>query len=234
MTVEQQIDAFVQGIQCSTTQSIVVNLAGNPAVRTSFDNYYNAVASRLELAMTLTGKGTTSVTRNVNQVSKNIPKRKNGDYTQSVKKAKHFKAEARRYSPDEWKALTSEQKSQVKALHKIVKSNRQSSGNSVNSVMTANQGAIVPYVHQYPNNQINRVNSFATAQNGPPTASYQGPYYGRSVSQMSHHNQYTPPTPSITVPPLPPIRGAPSGSSLTVDSGEAGNGWGNQTYPPNN
>ena len=28
MTIEQQIDAFIQGIQCATTQAIVVNLAG--------------------------------------------------------------------------------------------------------------------------------------------------------------------------------------------------------------
>ncbi len=143
MTVEQQIDAFVQGIQCSTTQSIVVNLARNPAVQTSSNDYYNAVALRLELAMTLTGKGTTSVTRNVNQVLESISKQKNGDHTLNAKKAKHFKAEAQQYSPDEWKALTSEQKTQVKAFHKIVKSNQQSSGNLVNSVMTANEGAIV-------------------------------------------------------------------------------------------
>ena len=32
MTIEKQIDAFVQGIQCAITQSIVVNLAGDQAV----------------------------------------------------------------------------------------------------------------------------------------------------------------------------------------------------------
>ena len=90
MTVEQQIDAFVQGIQCSTTQSIVVNLAGNAAVRTTFDDYYNAVVSRLELAMTLTGKGTNSVTCDNSQVLKNIPKQKNGDNSSYAKKAKHL------------------------------------------------------------------------------------------------------------------------------------------------
>lgn len=78
MTVEQQIDAFVQGIHCATTQAIAVNLAGDQAVCTMFDNYYNAVASKLELAMALTGWSSNSVIRNVNQLSKNnIPKQKN-------------------------------------------------------------------------------------------------------------------------------------------------------------
>ena len=66
MTVEQQINAFVQGIQCATTQSIVVNLAGDQTVRTSFDEYYNVVASKLELAMTFTGKSNSTITWNVN------------------------------------------------------------------------------------------------------------------------------------------------------------------------
>lgn len=229
MTIEQQIDAFVQGIQCPTTQSIVVNLAGNPAVRTTFDDYYNAVASRLELAMTLTGKSTTSVTRNVNQLTKSTstPKRKNGDQSSYNKKTRHFKAEARRYSPDEWKALTSEQKTQVKALHKLVKANRQNSGNSVNSVITTNEGAIVPYVQQIPHgNQYHRVNSFVAT---PTLPLFNGTHHGRSLSQVRHQN--TPPTPSVTLPPPPPNRGAASSGSLTVDSGEVGNGWGH-SYPP--
>lgn len=66
----KQIDAFVQGIQCATTQSIVVNLAGNQGACTTFDDYYNALVSRLELAMILAGKTSNSATRNVNQVSK--------------------------------------------------------------------------------------------------------------------------------------------------------------------
>ena len=61
MSVEQQIDAFIQGINCATTQSIVVNLVGDPNVRTTFDTYYNAVASRLELALSLTAKPTNRI-----------------------------------------------------------------------------------------------------------------------------------------------------------------------------
>ena len=49
MSEEQQIDAFLQSMQCATAQSIVVNLSGDATIRTSFDNYYNAVVSRLEL-----------------------------------------------------------------------------------------------------------------------------------------------------------------------------------------
>ena len=87
MTVEKQIDSFVQGIQCATMQSIVVNLAGDRTVRTSFDQYYNAVASRLELAMTLTGKSNHSVTRNANQVTKTngSSKRKKSDESNPAK-----------------------------------------------------------------------------------------------------------------------------------------------------
>ena len=54
MTIEQQIVTFVQGIQCATAQSIVVNLAGDATACTSFETYYNSVASKLELSLSLT------------------------------------------------------------------------------------------------------------------------------------------------------------------------------------
>ena len=82
MAIEQQIDAFVQGIQCATTQAIVINLAGAQIVRTSFDVYYNAVTSKLELVMMLTGKSNNYVTRNVSQLTKTSNPQKwknNGD-----------------------------------------------------------------------------------------------------------------------------------------------------------
>ena len=69
MTIEQKIDTSIQGIQSATTQSIIVNVAGDPTVRTSFDTYYNMVASRLELELSLSGKQFDSVQRNVNQTS---------------------------------------------------------------------------------------------------------------------------------------------------------------------
>ena len=237
MTIEQQIDAFVQGIQCATTQSIVVNLAGDQAVRASFDDYYNAVASRLELAMTLTGKSTHTVTRNVNQVTKKVDpsKRKNKEGSSSSRPVKRsndgFKAEARRYSPEEWKLLTTEQRSQVKALHKLAKSNRQ---NSNNTVVTTNDRAIVPYVtNANYNRQYNQMTSYdSLPYNGHPNSCNGGfTPYGRIINNVSNHSQYNPPTPSITVPPPPQARtGTPSSGSLTAESGEVGNSWGANPY----
>lgn len=242
MTVEQQIDAFVQGIQCATTQSIVVNLAGNQTVRASFDEYYNAVASRLELAMTLTGKSASTVTRNVNQVSKTSDPSKrrgkeNGNNPRPTKRSKDgFKAEARRYSPEEWKLLTPDQRTQVKALHKLARNNR---SNSNNSIVTANERAIVPYGTNTvrPNRQYNQMNSYEhMSYNGhmnPGNSSFMP--YGRSINNISNHSQYNPPTPSITVPPPPNVRnGTPSTGSLTAESGEVGNSWGANPYYPHN
>ena len=69
MTIEQQIDKFVQGIKCATAQSIVVNLAGDLTARASFESYYNAVASRLELSLSLTNTPSNRENRNVNEFS---------------------------------------------------------------------------------------------------------------------------------------------------------------------
>ena len=100
-----------------------------------------------------------------------------GSYTSNKRAQNGFRAEAQRYSADKWKALTVEQKTQVKALHKMLKYNRQSLCSSVQSVVTMNEeGAIVPYV----NNNIahngyrhcNRMNSMKTI----PHAN-QGNYY---------------------------------------------------------
>ena len=56
MTTKQKIDTFVQGIECSNAQSIIVSISGDPEIRTTFDAYYNAIASRIELANSLTQK----------------------------------------------------------------------------------------------------------------------------------------------------------------------------------
>ena len=50
MTIEQKIDGFVYGMGCSTVQTIVISIAGDPSIRVSFDAYYNAIASQIELA----------------------------------------------------------------------------------------------------------------------------------------------------------------------------------------
>ena len=57
MTPEHKIDNFVQGIECSTAQSIVVSISGDLLIRVTFEAYYNAISSRIELANSLTNKG---------------------------------------------------------------------------------------------------------------------------------------------------------------------------------
>ena len=56
LSTEQKIDTFVQGIECSTAQSIIFSISGDDTIRTFFDTYYNAIASRIELANSLTQK----------------------------------------------------------------------------------------------------------------------------------------------------------------------------------
>ena len=53
MSAQQQIYTLIAGIKRATAQSIVVSVSGDPTIRTSFDTCYNAVASRLELALIL-------------------------------------------------------------------------------------------------------------------------------------------------------------------------------------
>ena len=71
MTVQQQIDTFIQGVKCATIQSIVVIIYGIACIRTGFDTYYNAIASKLELALALSTSVTQNKTRNVNQLNLN-------------------------------------------------------------------------------------------------------------------------------------------------------------------
>ena len=112
MSTEQQVDSFIQGIQCAVAQSIIVNVAGDPKIRTSFDTYYNAVASKLELAISLSNKPTNSVSRNFNQTNSeresgrnSSTKRNQGSHnknpTKKPKSGKPFTPEARRYAPQE-------------------------------------------------------------------------------------------------------------------------------------
>ena len=65
---EHKIDSFVQGIKCSTSQNIFVNITGIPTNRTSFDVYNNSIVSTLELDLSLTNKSTQNETRDDNSV----------------------------------------------------------------------------------------------------------------------------------------------------------------------
>ena len=64
---EQKIDLFVQGIQYDTAHNIVVHIAGDPTIQNSFDIYYNAAASRLELSFSLTRRPDNREDSNVNE-----------------------------------------------------------------------------------------------------------------------------------------------------------------------
>ena len=125
MSIEQQIDAFIQGINCATAQSIVVNLAGDPSVRTSFDTYYNAVASRLELSLSLTAKSTNRVERHVNETAnkrrKTFDKNK-GKNRPNKNSSNNFIPEAKSYNSEEWKKMGETNQDKVKELYRVKKS----------------------------------------------------------------------------------------------------------------
>ena len=76
LTYEQQIDHFIQVIQCVTSQSIVVSIIGDVTIRKSVDTYYNAFASRLKLALFLTSRPNERKTRYVNNTTNTANKRK--------------------------------------------------------------------------------------------------------------------------------------------------------------
>ena len=79
MTIQQQIDAFIVGIKCATTQTIIVNVSGDRTIRASFEIYYNAIASKLELALQLTNQISHTENRNVNQFNLNKNKDRRGN-----------------------------------------------------------------------------------------------------------------------------------------------------------
>ena len=233
MTVEQQIDTFIQGIQCATAQSIIVNVAGDPTVRTSFDTYYNVVASRLELALSLSGKQPNSVSRNVNQTktSKNDKEHKNkrSSQTGQSKYAKkknpigNFTAEARRYSHEEWKALSADQQKQVKTLHRTNKLAQagNTTGNTHQQPTTSggSQQGLQMGQQMRCTNQVNSYNQ-----------SEQQPYYPVQYQQVPRYvNQVSlPPPPGSVIPPPPPRNQYDNQSTgyVSAMSGEAGRSWG--------
>ena len=76
LTCEQHIYHFIQGIMCVTDQTIVVSIADHITICTSFDTYYNVLASRIELALSLTLQLNKSETRHVNNTTDTINKKK--------------------------------------------------------------------------------------------------------------------------------------------------------------
>ena len=220
MTTEQKIDSFIQGMQCSTAQNIVVNIAGLPTNRTSFDTYYNAVASKLELALSLTNKPAQNETRIVNSLENRKRKGPKQDSNRAPKKP--FSPENRKYSPTEWRALSSDQKKVVQSLHRNRKnnhlSNRLSNQNRFHApppqinLPPSQERTMVPY-HQPHGTQ------FAHRQVSQQNLPY---YYdnNRSVNSV-----ILPPYPSGPIPPPPPLHSSDQ-ASIQGSSGTMGSYFG--------
>ena len=238
MTTEQQIDTFIQGVQCATTQSIIVSISGDPSVRTSFETYYNNVASRLELALSLTSKPSDSITRHVNQVSGEKSNGKRKSFSRHDKPNKRlnsdasFVPEARKYTRNEWKSLSTSQKNQVKALHRSQKST--ATGRPSGPAVTSR--ALVPFqprndntsgfysAHRSPG--LRQTNQMSCQ---PPVDAYHT--FPHPPTQQPYHyiNQVSiPPRPPLAIPPPPPPpRDSDSvSSSIDANSGSAGSSWG--------
>ena len=84
-----------------------MNLAGDRTVQTTFETYYNAVTSRLELSLSFTNPPTNRETRNVNSLSKNKKPSYKGKVHKDNKFNKNqndnnpnFVPECKVYSPD--------------------------------------------------------------------------------------------------------------------------------------
>ena len=133
MTVEQQIDTFVQGIQCVTAQSIVVNLAGDPAIWTSFEVYYNAVASTLELLLPLRHTPTNRESRTISEFGSGKRKFPHKDmnprepqHRKTPRKSdinKDFIPENKGYPLHIWKSLTFTNEEKVRSLFRSYNEN---------------------------------------------------------------------------------------------------------------
>ena len=227
MTVEQQIDTFVQGIQCATAQSIVVNLAGDRTVRTTFETYYNAVASRLELSLSLTNPPTSRETRNVNSLSRNKKtsykgKIKNDKFNKNRDNKQNFVPECKSYSSDEWRKLSIANKEKVKALFKAKQSQNGNTGQLAQD--GRNQTSMIPYPPP------RHVQQFGTNMNSTQMVPYTPQYHPnmRSVGSV----QLPPyPTTMYPTPPPPPPSTSPHdqshvNSSINSSSGDVGQCFG--------
>jgi len=156
MTIGQQIDTFVQGIQCAIIQSIIVNLAGDATACTSFETYYNDMASKLELSISLTHIPTNRGNRNVNKITSG--ERKKSSYKERnpseerVKKItqkndinKDFMLENKAYPPHICKSLSFLNKEKGCALYKASRGNNNNSHqNNISS--QNNVGNNIPYI----------------------------------------------------------------------------------------
>lgn len=230
MSTEQQIDSFVAGIQCATAQQIVVNLAGDQTVRTSFETYYNAVASRLELSLSLTHMPTNRETRTVNQLKGKLNKRPykaKNDRTSKYKKYStdtNFIPEKKSYAPDVWKNLSFANKEKVRALFRQNKSER----GHFPPAAPQNYG-MIPYNTQRSANQIG---THMAPQISTQMVPYQNQSYPsqRSVASMSIPASLPPYPSSIQVPtpPPPPPTSFDPNNPINSNAGNVGQHFGGQ------
>ena len=205
MTPEQKTDSFVQGIECSTAQSIVVSISGDPLIRITFEAYYNAIASRIELANSLTQKGNLRrEDRLVNQGKSERNKKYQGKNTAHKRNSypKRDTSQNKSYTSAEWKALTKEQQNAVKRHNagKKAQASANATGSQTPPNLTQNGHPpqqitnYVPPPPVYPRS----VSQFALTPTYIPSYGYHD-YHNRNVSQLT-----LPPQPGTAMIPPPP------------------------------
>ena len=220
MTVQQQIDTFIAGIKCATAQSIVVQISGDPAIRTSFDTYYNAIASRLELALVLSNSVSQSENRNVNKFEsarfkKRGGGRDNNDRTQKKKKNNTpFVPELKVYPPDEWKAISRENKAKVRALYIASKNKNNRQGGEFNLT----PGNPPQNMQVTPYNMNRNVSQVGYYYPPAPYSNYNIQHVPRAINEVGMPINYG----SIPPPPPPPPSPAPSQTPSDVVTGQVG------------
>ena len=155
MTIEQQINTIIQGMQCATTKIIIVNLSGDPRVITSFEAYYNAVASHLELLLSLKNTPTSLENRNINKFASRKCKNSENKGTylnegrakKDPKKdnlSKDFVPEKKVYPPHVCKGLSNVNKEKVRTLYRLNQNNNNPSQRQ-GSTPVRNQN-VIPYL----------------------------------------------------------------------------------------
>ena len=238
MTVEQKIDGFVHGLECSTAQTIVVSIAGDPTIRVSFDAYYNAIASRIELANSLTQKQVfRREDRFVNQGKTDRNKKSGGKHGKNTPHkrfsgTKSNLSQNKSYSAAEWKSLTREQQNAVKR-HNAGKKALQIAPNPefqspIHNARNTYQppGQLTNYVPPPPAYPRSISNFYHAPSHDN--------FYGFNEHNSRNVNQFSlPPQPSaIMVPPPPP--NTHSANTINANSGSVGQHFGNfgPTPPP--
>ena len=211
MTTKHKIDLFVHGCYWATAQSIILNLAGNPRVCTSYDVYYIAVLSKLEILLSLTNKQGSREDQNVNAfktvnsnkhkfwINKNSDKKKKAKPDSTARN--HFVPEDHKYPFKEWKEFSADQQKQVKEVHSKLKNSTQNY--TINTTQTPYQTDMVPYNPMqknsyHPPHQVSTLNS---QQYYHPLAPHNLHTYHRSVKSVA-----IPPIPHGVVSPTSPPR----------------------------